>query len=166
MANPISLLMKSDSSIAYFLDLTSKIDSNKFIKIHLKSSLNYNSPILLIENFLISIGNGKVLKTEEKIYNWGIGKDAYFKMNLRRYKISKGSQSLWETELYGFGVQFYTFFDRFIKNNWWFNATLYLNLGLNQEYLSNSISNNNAQELWRLKIGANQLINLGLKKTF
>ncbi len=166
-ANPISLFTnEADSNISYFIDLTSKIDSLKFLKFHMKSCLNYNSPILLMQNFLISVGNGKILKQKESSFNWGIGKDAYFKMNLRRFKISKGSRSLWESELYAFGIQFYTFYDRHLKNNWWLNATCYLNFGLNQEYMTSSVNMNNAQEIWRFRLGANQFLNFGIKKTF
>lgn len=166
-ANPVSFFtIESDSNLSYFIDFTSNIDSIRFFKFHMKSSLNYNSPILLMQNFLISVGNGKILKKKEKTYNWGFGKDAYFKMNLRRFKVAKGSRSLWESELYGFGLQFYTFYDWHLKNNWWLNATCYLNLGLNQEYISSSINTNNAQEIWRFRLGANQLLNFGIKKTF
>ena len=111
-----------------------------------------------MQNFLISVGNGKILKQKEKTYNWGFGKDVYFKMNLRRFKISRGSRSLWESELYGFGLQFYTFYDRHLKNNWWLNATCYLNLGFHQEF--------NPVEDWPFRLGANQLLNFGIKKTF
>jgi hypothetical protein len=166
-ANPVSLFTnESDSSISYFIDFTSKIDSLRFFKFHMKSSLNYNTPILLMQNFLISIGNGKILKKKEKTFNWGIGKDAYFKMNLRRFKISKGSRTLWESELYGFGIQCYTFYDRYLINDWWLNVSCYLNLGLNQTFITSSTNNNSAQEVWAFRLGANQLLNLGLKKTF
>jgi len=166
-ANPISLFAnKDDSSASYFFDFTSKIDSLKFFKLHIKSSLNYEKPILLMQNLLISIGNGKILKQKERKFKWGVGKDAYFKMNLRRFKISKGSRSLWESELYGFGVQCYTFYDRYLINDWWLNVSCYLNLGLNQTFITSSTNNNSAQEVWAFKLGANQLLNLGLKKTF
>ena len=166
-ANPISLFTnEDDSSASYFFDFTSKIDSLKFFKLHIKSSLNYEKPILLMQKLIISLGNGKILKFKEKKFNWGIGKDAYFKMNLRRFKISKGSRSLWESELYGFGIQCYTFYDRFIKNDWWLNVSCYLNLGLNQTFLSSSTNNSSAQEVWAFRLGANQLLNFGLKKTF
>ena len=166
-ANPVSLFTnESDSSISYFIDFTSKIDSLRFFKFHMKSSLNYNTPILLMQNFLISIGNGKILKKKEKTFNWGIGKDAYFKMNLRRFKISKGSRTLWESELYGFGIQCYTFYDRYLINDWWLNVSCYLNLGLNQTFITSSTNNNSAQAVWAFRLGANQLLNLGLKKTF
>ena len=166
-ANPISLFAnKDDSSASYFFDFTSKIDSLKFFKLHIKSSLNYEKPILLMQNLLISIGNGRILKQKERKFNWGIGKDAYFKMNLRRFKISKGSRSLWESELYGFGVQCYTFYDKYLINDWWLNVSCYLNLGLNQTFITSSTNNNSAQEVWAFKLGANQLLNLGLKKTF
>jgi hypothetical protein len=166
-ANPISLFAnKDDSSASYFFDFTSKIDSLKFFKLHIKSSLNYEKPILLMQNLLISIGNGKILKQKERKFKWGVGKDAYFKMNLRRFKISKGSRSLWESELYGFGVQCYTFYDKYLINDWWLNVSCYLNLGLNQTFITSSTNNNSAQEVWAFKLGANQLLNLGLKKTF
>ena len=166
-ANPISLFSnKDDSSASYFFDFTSKIDSLKFFKLHIKSSLNYEKPILLMQNLLISIGNGKILKQKERKFKWGDGKDAYFKMNLRRFKISKGSRSLWESELYGFGVQCYTFYDKYLINDWWLNVSCYINLGLNQTFITSSTNNNSAQEVWAFKLGANQLLNLGLKKTF
>ena len=166
-ANPISLFAnKDDSSASYFFDFTSKIDSLKFFKLHIKSSLNYEKPILLMQNLLISIGNGKILKQKERKFKWGVGKDAYFKMNLRRFKISKGSRSLWESELYGFGVQCYTFYDKYLINDWWLNVSCYLNLGLNQTFITSSTNNNSAQEVWAFKLGADQLLNLGLKKTF
>ncbi|MDG2036281.1 MAG: hypothetical protein P8J42_06680, partial [Pseudomonadales bacterium] len=105
-------------------------------------------------------------KKKEKTFNWGIGKDAYFKMNLRRFKISKGSRTLWESELYGFGIQCYTFYDRYLINDWWLNVSCYLNLGLNQTFITSSTNNNSAQEVWAFRLGANQLLNLGLKKRF
>ena len=169
-SNPVSLtqsVFESDSieKIGFYLDYSLKIDSIKFVRFHIKNSPFIENNKLTLSNFLSSIDYIKLILTKNKVV-LGHGLGFYFRCNIYRSQVSNGLRTVWSSDYFGAGIQYHIFIDYFIRKDLSLNIITHLNFGLHQFY-GNTINNGNySQEYWEPKFENQQLISLGIKKTF
>ena len=169
-SNPVSLIQsafESDSieKIGFYLDYSFKIDSIKFFRIHTKSSPFIEDKKLTLSNFLTSFDYVKLISMNDK-FVLGHGLGLYFRCNIYRIRVSNGLKTIWSSDYFGAGVQYHIFMDYFIREGLCLNITTHLNCGLHQFYDNTINSGDNSQEYWEPKFENQQLISLGIKKTF
>ncbi|MDC3134000.1 hypothetical protein OA958_04100 [Bacteroidota bacterium] len=167
-SNPISLIKSitdpnQDEKIGFLIDYQLNNHEEKFYRVHMKFSPFYSQPTFTLNNFLISFHKGKQLSQKNNL-NFGHGLGPYFKCNIFRAQQTSGTQAFWSSDYFGFGAEYFIFFDFKLNENLYFNFLLNINFGLHQYYDATIINGANSQEYWGIKMANQQLISVSIKK--
>ena len=171
LSNTISLCKNftADSSSkirpSYFIDYKKKIDSSLCYRFNLTSKIENNktSSTLLFKDLFIATGiEKKIAKLSSNKLKTYFGADLYYKMNLRRFKISLTSGSSWNTELFGFGVLAISGIEYSINEHLSFASELNIGIGIQQI----GVNNNSGIIEWNLIGVSSRNLSLGLRYYF
>ena len=172
-SNPISSIStlldsKYEEKFGILIDFQMTISENNFYRVHSKFSPSYKSPMLSLNNFLISINKGKWL-VEKRNTRIGHGIGPYFRCNIYRGQAVAGTQVFWSSDYFGAGLEYFTFLEYLIKKDIFLNIIANFNIGFHQYYESTIVNSSGgtaalSQEYWGLRLSNQQLISITVKK--
>ena len=165
-SNPISFVANiSDvnyENIGIYFDFIAQTSASDFLRSHIKFHPAKTPYTLEMNDFLVSIEKGKIIKSLEKI-TMGHGIGPYYRTNIIRSSIGQGIQAQWNSNYHGFGIQYHLFNDIEFNNGWSLNLLVQLNLGLHQNFTS-AVLNSTTNEVWEFRTANQQLFSVGVKK--
>ena len=150
---------------SYFFDYKKNIDSALFYRFYITSKISNNSSssTLLFNDLFIATGlANKINKLSSSNIRVYYGLDIYYKMNLRRFKISLTSGSSWNAEMYGFGILGVTGIEYSINNSLAIATEINAGIGLQQV----GVNNNSGIIEWNLIGISSRNLSLGLRYYF
>ena len=149
-----------------FLDYKKNIDSTLFYRFYVCTKIldtNSNDNVLEFKDLFIATGiekNIRKIKSDRIRVYYGL--DVYYKMNLRRYKISLTSGSAWNAEMFGFGLLAVSGIEFSINNYLCIASELNAGLGLQQI----GVNNNIGIIQWNLMGVSSRNLSVGLRYYF
>lgn len=149
-----------------FLDYKKNIDSALFYRFYVSTKIldtNSNDNVLEFKDLFIATGiekNIRKIKSDRIRVYYGL--DVYYKMNLRRYKISLTSGSAWNAEMFGFGLLAVSGIEFSINNYLCIASELNVGLGLQQI----GVNNNIGIIQWNLTGVSSRNLSVGLRYYF
>jgi len=138
----INLDSSNRNAPSYFFDYKKNIDSALFYRFYITSKISNNSSssTLLFNDLFIATGiENKIKKINSNKIRVYYGLDIYYKMNLRRFKISITSGSSWNAEMFGFGFLAVSGIEFSINNYLCIASELNAGFGLQQVGVNNNI---------------------------
>lgn len=165
-SNPFSFIRNSNKvineNIGIYFDFVAETSASDFLRNHIKFHPSKTSYTLEMNEFLVSIEKGKIIKSLDKfILGHGIG--PYYRTNIIRSSVGQGIQAQWNSNYHGFGIQYHLFNDIQFNNGWSLNLLVQLNLGLHQNFTS-AVLNSITNEVWEFRTANQQLFSVGVKK--
>ena len=165
-SNPVSFIGNINDvlneNIGVYVDFTTKTSKSNYLRSHIKFHPSKTTYTLEMNEFLISIEKGKIIKSFEKfILGHGVG--PYYRTNIIRSSVGQGIQAQWNTNYHGFGIQYHLSNDIQFNNGWSLNLLVQLNLGLHQNFTS-AVLSSTTNEVWEFRSTNQQLFSLGVKK--
>jgi len=172
-SNPISLIStlidsKNEEKFGILIDYQMTFSENNFYRAHSKFSPSYKNPMLILNNFLISISKGKWLLDKRKT-KIGQGIGPYIRCNIYRGQAVAGTQTFWSSDYFGTGLEYFIFFEHLIKKDIFLNIVANFNIGFHQYYQATIVNSSGgtaaiSQEYWGLRLANQQLISIAVKK--
>ena len=165
-SNPISFISNineiNNENIGIYFDFIAETSDSDFLRSHIKFHPSKTPYTLEMNNFLVSIEKGKIIKCFDK-FTVGHGIGPYYRTNIIRSSIGQGIQAQWNSNYHGFGIQYHLFNDIKFNNGWSLNLLVQLNLGLHQNFTS-AVLNSTTNEVWEFRTANQQLFSVGVKK--
>jgi len=161
----INLDSTNRNAPSYFFDYKKNIDSALFYRFYITSKISNNSSssTLLFNDLFIATGfENKINKLSSSNIRVYYGLDIYYKMNLRRFKISLTSGSSWNAEMYGFGILAVSGIEYLINNSLAIATEINAGIGLQQV----GVNNNSGIIEWNLTGVSSRNLSLGLRYYF
>ena len=151
-----------NENIGIYFDFIAETSASDFLRSHIKFHPSKTPYTLQMNEFLVSIEKGKIIKSFDKfILGHGIG--PYYRTNIIRSSVGQGIQAQWNSNYHGFGIQYHLFNDIQFNNGWSLNLLVQLNLGLHQNF-TNAVLNSVTNEVWEFRTANQQLFSVGVKK--
>ena len=164
-SNPVSFIGNINDvemKISEFMLISPPFSKSNYLRSHIKFHPSKTTYTLEMNEFLVSIEKGKIIKSFEKfILGHGIG--PYYRTNIIRSSVGQGIQAQWNTNYHGFGIQYHFSNDIQFNNGWSLNLLVQLNLGLHQNFTS-AVLSSTTNEVWELRSANQQLFSIGVKK--
>ena len=165
-SNPVSFIGNINDvineNIGIYIDFTAQTSKSNYLRSHIKFHPSKTTYTLEMNEFLVSIEKGEIIKSFEKfILGHGIG--PYYRTNIIRSSVGQGIQAQWNSNYHGFGIQYHFSNDIQFNNGWSLNLLVQLNLGLHQNFTS-AVLSSTTNEVWELRIANQQLFSIGVKK--
>ena len=162
-ANIGELILNNNNSLSYLISYNYHLDSITTFKFDLTSKIHSDKSSFLLEfnDFYLSsymLKTRFIDKRHRLSINYGVG--AYFRMNLRRYKISFSSGSSWNSDYYGFGILLESSINYKLNSELSIFSEFNLGLGIHQNYVNNG--NSSAQEVWIINNNSIKTISIGI----
>ena len=113
-SNPVSFIGTINNmineNIGIYFDFIAETSASDFLRSHIKFHPSKTPYTLQMNEFLVSIEKGKIIKSFDKfILGHGIG--PYFRTNIIRSSVGQGIQAQWNSNYHGFGIQYHLFND-------------------------------------------------------
>ena len=128
-SNPVSFIRNSNDlineNIGIYFDFIAETSASDFLRNHIKFHPSKTPYTLEMNEFLVSIEKGKIIKSFDKfILGHGIG--PYYRTNIIRSSVGQGIQAQWNSNYHGFGIQYHLFNDIQFNNGWSLNLLVHL----------------------------------------
>jgi len=163
-ANTGEIILSNNNSPSYLLSYNYHVDSLTSFKFDVTSKIYSDKSSFLLEfnDFHLSsymLKTKFIDKRHRLSINYGLG--AYFRMNLRRYKISFSSGSSWNSDYYGFGILLESSINYKLTSDLSIFSESNLGIGFHQNYINNGISSI-AQEVWEINSNSIKILSIGI----
>ena len=165
-SNPVSFIGNINNvineNLGIYFDFIAETSASDFLRNHIKFHPSKTPYTLEMNELLVSIEKGKIIKSFDKL-TLGHGIGPYYRTNIIRSSVGQGIQAQWNSNYHGFGIQYHLFNDIQFKNGWSLNLLVQLNLGLHQNFTS-AVLNSITNEIWELRTANQQIFSVGVKK--